>query len=160
MVLWGQYGFLRSTETHPIDSAVPFLVYLSEYVDGCKVQFADPSLDLQQNTNWQDLPNGEITADCPMVEVPGGSDITFRVLAPDNTVVAKMVNTAPNYLWDKWLMNLFLDKSRKYINRYAYDSTATYKTYDFVWFEVSGVTYRYTYYGENPVTGVVTRHSR
>ena len=51
-------------------------------------------------------------------------------------------------------MNLFLDKSRKYINRYAYDATATYKTYDFVWFEVSGVTYRYTYYGEMPVTGV------
>ena len=79
-----------STETHQIDSAVPFLVYLSEYVDGCKVQFADPSLDLSLNTNWQDLPNGEITADCPIVEVPGGSDITFRVLAPDDTVVAKM----------------------------------------------------------------------
>ena len=80
-----------STETHPIDSAVPFLVYLSEYVDGCKIQFADPSLDLDLATSWQDLPNGEITADCPIVEAPGGGDITFRVLAPNDTVVAKMV---------------------------------------------------------------------
>ena len=80
-----------TTETHPIASEVPFLVYLSPFVDTCKVQFTDPSVDLQDNTLWQDLPNDDITADCPIVEVPGGDDIVFRVLAPDDTVIAKMV---------------------------------------------------------------------
>lgn len=86
----GNITVSTSTETHPFQTEVPVLVYLSPFVAGCKVQFADPSVDLQDNTLWQDLPNGDITADCPIVEVPGGDDITFRLLAPNNTVNGKL----------------------------------------------------------------------
>lgn len=78
-----------TTVTHPFETDVPILVYLSPFVTGCKVQFTDPSVNLQDNTLWQDLPNGDITQDCPIVEVPGGDGIVFRVLAPDDTVIAK-----------------------------------------------------------------------
>ena len=42
-----------------------------------------------------------------------------------------------------------------WVNRFAYDNTATYNQYDAVWYTVSGVDYWYIYRGTTPITGVI-----
>ena len=75
--------------TNLITSTVPFQVYLQSFVAGCKVQFTDPNGDTSNDSVWQDLPEGEITQDTPIVSVAGGDDIVYRVLAPNTSIIAK-----------------------------------------------------------------------
>lgn len=72
---------LEPTETEGIviREKKPYWVYLEPFQQGCKVQFASPNADHTKAASWQDWDT--ITPECPMIPVPGGDFVVFRLLA-------------------------------------------------------------------------------